>query len=890
MDELSKPAHFLIVRGNYPHRRTILAKMRHHLEGREGDSLSGVLSPVVEIYDDSRHFKGEQEIRDIDIPFLCQSDLHAAHAYFELLQRSLQRDREALQKIDSLIFDYVQERAAYFAAIPRKGSDYVVPCTCEEKYTIESVSDKGSTLLELSSRGYPVPDFSILTSSVYHLKKMQMKRQIGEAISQLESLTALKLGSANNPLILALRCAMPCYMPGVMPTYLNVGVTEETLPALIHHYGKVPAYKMALNNFRNLLYAKHTSDYKDLFPTSHFKDEELEDILKKTLDQLRRVDPDLAVDPYSQTAFLVDQSYKYYKNNLDLMLTFSKGKHHFPSVILQRMICTVRSENSRVGVMYSRHPRTGVGMQIESAKNIFGEAIMAGSVETEKTNFRDIEEIKKDFPAVYRFLPALSHLEALFQSPVTLEFATDMTPRQEFFNLLQLNPSEMTGRSAFISVMDLYQRRIIDQKRVSELIRPYHIKQIESDAIDPESFKNLSMFSSAASVLPRSAVLAQMYFSAEAALKHKKAGGKVCLCKESFEPSDTIIMGEVDAIASMTSAAIHVVTICQSYGLPALLNLEKYGVKFSGDHRLENADGQEIVQGDWVTISSRNRCIYKGTARFKPARLIRYMRGEHVELEIDEVEAFDQMAQAYRQYNELISNLKLNQILSLTEIIRLVVLEFRGETEKAKNLVNSWFDHNSDLYVDGVFQSDMGDHLKQNTVFNLLTLDRKIRFFKSALKKCMKEKRSGYSAGMFMLGRFICLPQPVTFWDSFNAQEASILLNEWLLFEKYMQILHDVGERKIRRAKEKILQEELSPLKLDSPRLKTLIPLKLSRIPLPDVKKVMPDWCDTQTLKAIDLLMQPYSNFYSYHLHWSIQELKIICAEAGIPVPSADST
>lgn len=437
--------------------------------------------------------------------------------------------------------------------------------------------------------------------------------------------------------------------------------------------------------------------------------------------------------------------------------------------------------------------------------------------------------------------------------------------------------------------MDLYQRGVIDQKRVSELIRPYHIKQIESDAIDPDSFQDLTRFSSAASVLPRTAVLAQMYFSAESALKQKKAGKKVCLCKESFEPSDTIIMGEVDAITSMTSAAIHVVTICQSYGLPALLNLEKYGVKFRGDRKLVNADGEEIAQGDWVTISSRNRCIYKGTARFKPARLIRYMRREHVELESNELEAFDQMAQAYRQYNELISNLKLNQILSLTEIIRLVVLEFRGETEKAIDLVNSWFDHNSDLYVDGVFQSDMGDHIKQNTVFNLLTLDRKIRFFKSALEKCMKEKQSGYSAGMFMLGRFISLPQPVKFWDSFSVREISLLLNEWLLFEKYMQILHDVGERKIRRAKEKILQEGLSPLKLDFPRLKTLIPLKLSRRSLQDVKTAMPDWCDPQTRKALDLLMQPFSSFYSYHFPWSIQELKNVCAEEGIPLPGPDS-
>lgn len=291
MAESINTHHHLVIRGNYPHKRTILTKMKRHLEGREEDSLKGALSPIVEIYDDSGHFRDEQEIRDIDIPFLCQSDLHAVHAYFKLLQRSLEKDQEALQKIDSLIHHYVHERAAYFAEIPRTGSDYVIPCTCEEKHSHESVSDKGATLLELSSRGYPVPDFAILTSRVYHLKRNHLKRRIEEAISQLERLTALKLGSEENPLILALRCAMPCYMPGVMPTYLNVGVTEKTLPALIRHYGKVPAYKMALNNFRNLLYVKHSSKYEDIFPTSHLRDEELDDLLEKALDLLRRVDP-----------------------------------------------------------------------------------------------------------------------------------------------------------------------------------------------------------------------------------------------------------------------------------------------------------------------------------------------------------------------------------------------------------------------------------------------------------------------------------------------------------------------------------------------------------------------------------------------------------------------
>jgi hypothetical protein len=49
-------------------------------------------------------------------------------------------------------------------------------------------------------------------------------------------------------------------------------------------------------------------------------------------------------------------------------------------------------------------------------------------------------------------------------------------------------------------------------------------------------------------------------------------------------------MQEVDAILS-PSAAIHVVTICQSFGIPALLNLERDGIALKPERCLVNADG-----------------------------------------------------------------------------------------------------------------------------------------------------------------------------------------------------------------------------------------------------------------------------------------------------------
>ncbi len=877
------------VSGNYPNQRAILSSMKERLLNERARRPTGFSPPVLELYGRGGRFLGETEIRELDLPFLCQKDFKKALDYCRLIFSARNRSAPSQQKMRRLINDYYQEWRYFFRNVPRQGDDCVVPCTSPDRYSKKITGDKGATLLSLSQQGYPVPDFVILTANVYRKKPPERQKKIETAVHDLERLTAQTLGSATYPMIFAIRCAMPSYMPGIMPTYLNAGVTENAFPALVLYYGQEAASRIFLNNLKNMLRAVDQSGFASLFLRPKAPPENLNSLLGQLFDRVKKKDPDLLQDPYYQTDFFVRQAYKYFESNLDLLTTFSKGETHFPSLILQNMICTVRNKNSQVGVLYSRHPRTGECKQIEHATNIFGEEIMAGTVETEKTNFTERAEIKADFPAVYHFSAALTGLERHFQSPVTIEFATDFTDRQEFFALLQLNRSEMTGRGAFIAVMELHKRGIIPQRRVPELIKPYQIKQIESDTIDPESFKELVHFSSGVSLLPRTAVTAQVFFTPEAALAQKKMGHKVCLCKKAFEPSDTAVMREMDAILSLTSAAIHVVTICQSYGLPGLINLEKKGITWSAGRRLVNPDGLVIREGDWVTVSSYRRALYLGKAKFKSARLLRYMKGEAVELDEAEKPAFASMARAYRAYNELIASLKLEQISSLREIIRLAILEFRGETEKAKELVNKWFDGHRTIYVKDVLRSEMGDHLKQHAVFNLLTPDRKIRFFKDALRRCVQTKKYGYSAGTFMLGRFICLRQPVRFWTSFSPSEIAVLINEWILFEKYMHLLDEIGDGKIARAKKKILEGGMKTILINTESVKTLITLKLSGVSLNEIKKEIPGWCDAQTSEAVELLQQPYSAIYPEDEPWSLQELSATCAAEQVPIPDLGS-
>jgi hypothetical protein len=376
-----------------------------------------------------------------------------------------------------------------------------------------------------------------------------------------------------------------------------------------------------------------------------------------------------------------------------------------------------------------------------------------------------------------------------------------------------------------------------------------------------------------------------VFFTGDAALRAKSQGEKVCLIKKTFLPTDSVVMREMDAIISLTSAAIHVVTICQSLGIPALLSLEKDAITLQPGGPLVNSCGIQINEGDWITISSRRRTIYQGKARFQPARLLRYMRGEAIEMDEQERAAFASIAYAYRYYQQLTRGLEVDQISTLSEVTRLVNFELRGESEEARQLVNSWFDDREKLYMEEVLKSDIGDHLGQTNVFEMLTLDRKIRFFKLALAKCFRERISGYEAGAFMLGRFLCMSYPARFWKCFTPCEIALLINEWVLFEKYMQVLHNVGERKVLLARKQILKGGLEQLSLHPGNVQSLITLKLSGASLDEAKKSLPEWSDPQSARALELLQQPYGVFYDFKLPWSLHQLEKICAEENLPLP-----
>jgi len=874
------------IRANYPNIYLLKQAVMNRLYKKKLQKLEGYLAPEVEYSLEDEVDSNEINVRFEDLYYLDQHEDVSAKEYLIKIIEARNGDKDSIKYLKKKSRQFLKSKDNIYDPINFYEDEYMVPSISKNIYKHDLISHKGVLLLELSQKGYPVPDFCILTSKTYNMSAEERRPYLHKAIEILEIMTLKKFGSQEDPLVFALRSAMPQYIPGVMPTYLNVGVTEKVHSAISRSFGEEMADRIYLHNLKTLFILLNT----DLENQDHTS---LSNNISRNIDfyyrKIQAVDEKLLTDPFYQLEFLISKAIDYYYKNQDLLYTFIGDRDHFPAIILQKMVWTIRENCSYPGVLFSRHSRTGLGVQIESVRNIFGEDIMTGMTDTEDVEYFDRAEIKYSFPEVYHFHPLLSRLEVKLRSPATIEFAAESGKKIHYFAVLQLNVSELTGRAILLSAIDLNQKKVISKKRVMELIHPYHLTQIFSERIDDDSFKELVFFSKGVSILPRSAVSAKAYFSANTALEAKKRGEKVCFCKNNFAPADTIVLGEVDAIISLTPAAIHVVTACRGYGIPAFLNLEDYNIIMT-ENKLINSQGIVINEGDWISVSSKNQKIYLGVARYTPARFKRYLSGEKFKLEPKEAKVFVNMARAYSQYQKLISSIRLEEIVDLDDLIRLIHTDLRDTPERGRSFINSWFDKHIDKYIVQILQSELGTHQNRHRLYKMLTLSRKIAFFNRVIPFCLKKNLKGFTAGSFMLGRFICIPHPVKFWKTLTYDGIVFLLNEFILFEKYHQVLNDIGERKINRARNKILDKGLGSIQVKTSDALIFMSLKLIIKDWNEIIQVINETHDPETVSLISILQKPFSNFYDYKSSWSVGELEDICKKGNLTVPDPDST
>ena len=877
------------VRSEYTSARLIYSNLKHRMEGKVFQRPPDYLAPEID-YTTAEGRLYTISVRDYDVRFLDRVTSEKALKHLNLIHLARHghgtASLELLQRAEAL-YPQISSRFVGAALVENQ---YLIPYTSTGRFTEDHISNKGAMLMDLTRRGFATPDFNLLTSSWFQLPPPERERVASEAIRNLEKLTGRRLGDPKNPLLIAMRSAMPAYIPGFMPTFLNVGLTPEMLQGLPGRYGSDAAARIRLNSRKTILEALDPESFAE------FEQERMASLTREENHLLadrieRRIearDPLLLTSARRQILFFLGKIHAYYERHLDVLRNFMGEAQHYPTVIFQRMVCSVIDRNSYAGVLYSRHPRRGLGVYLQYARTVYGEDLMTGRMSPEEKFLLNRAEARHSFPAVFHFWDRLIRLEQIYQSPVMVEF----TGVHGIFTILQVNQAELSGVGMLTALIDLHRDGTVSGSRVRQLIKPYHVRQIESDAIDPHSLKDLKPFSRGISVLPRSAVSGRLYFSGEKAkrARRERRGENIILIKNRFTPTDAVDMQRVDGICSLSPAAIHVVTTAQNLGIPALLNLEEQGVSLNEeDDALTNSQGETLREGDWVTISSRKKTLFAGRAVFAPARLLRFMSGDKVPLTSDETLYFKRIASYYSQYKGILENAEVSEFRSLKDLGHAIMYgKLKDNPDGAGDFVNRCFDLNREQLVQNLLEVTLGTHLINTAAFKVLSLDRQVSLVKGALQICRQTKQSGYQAGAFVIGSLIAPGLPAAFWKSVTPDEIARLINEWVLHKKYLDILSDVGEKRTNRARDIILSSGLQPLGIHPGMILEFIPLKLSGIDLAEVRACVGGDCDPETRLILELLEKPYSIFFDFSNRWSVNRLKALCESAGRPLPGPD--
>ena len=876
------------VRSEYTSTRLIAANIEHRLRRAVLARDPGYVAPEIDyvLCDGASH---TMTVRDSDVRYLDRVPRERAIRHVDLIHRARRGDAAAAGELARRTQTLAQSISRRFAGRTLVENAVVIPYTSSGTFSEEAISHKGSILLDLSRRGFATADFNLLSADAFLLSPADRDQAIGAVVHNLEVLTGRRLGNARDPLLIAMRSAVSEYIPGFMPTYLNVGLTPDLFPGLPARYGQDGAVRIRLNSRKTILEALDPAAYSGL--EGEFRQDltraEAERLIETTEAMIAARAPELLTDAFGQIRFFLECAYRYYTDHLDVLRNFMPRERHYPAVIFQRMVCSVIDERSYAGILYSRDPATGKGVFLQYARTVFGEDLMTGRLVPQEVRFSTRDEARPRFPAVYHFWNRLFQLEDIFRAPVMVEF----TGVHGTFTILQVNAAEMTGSAMLTAVMDLHRDGRISAERVREVIRPCHVRQIESDAIDPASIGALEPFARGVAVLPRAVVTGRLSFSAAGDLTPDRADlSRAILAKDRFTPQDAMDMQRVRGICSLSPAAIHVVTTAQNLGIPALLNLEADGVRIdAAGRRLVNAAGREIREGDWVTISSRHRTLFVGRAVFAPARLLRFMAGEPVELGEAERPRFERLAEYYREYRQILERVDASGFESIEDLGHAIRYgELRGDPVRAAEFVNRCFDVRAEALVQRLLNTTLGMHLVNVTAFALLTEDRKVRLFRLAASACARRGLSGYHAGAFVIGSLLDAHAPAAFWEHFSAQEIGFLLNEWVQHQKYLGVLDALGERRVARAREIILTAGMGDLPGLAAAAAGFLSLKLSRADLSEIARVLPAGADPQTIELVARLREPIGRLVDFDDERSVARLRSLCEAEGVPVPGAD--
>ena len=163
-------------------------------------------------------------------------------------------------------------------------------------------------------------------------------------------------------------------------------------------------------------------------------------------------------------------------------------------------------------------------------------------------------------------------------------------------------------------------------------------------------------------------------------------------------------------------------------------------------------------------------------------------------------------------------------------------------------------DANRGTLAERLFEATLGSHYINLAAYRLLTPDRRIGLLKDVLALCREKGVTGYQAGAFVIGSLVEPGAEAAFWTAFEPREIAGLLSEWLVHQKYLNVLDAVGERRVNRARSVILAQGLAAVQIHRGWAVEFEGLRSSGVDFDEVRRHVGEGYDPQTAELLDAL------------------------------------
>jgi pyruvate,orthophosphate dikinase len=305
------------------------------------------------------------------------------------------------------------------------------------------LGNKGYFLKCLRSFGYPVPPGFVVTTEffrcrsailAYDAAEEDFRRRLRNEVSHLEEQSGKRFGDPRNPLLLSVRSGSTFTMPGMMDTFLNIGINDEIVASMANQPGFAWA---AWDNYRRFLQCWGMSHgiprdpFDELMSTTkrvysaRYKRELLPEQMREVVHAYKRLLKEAAVaipwDPWKQLETAIHRVLASWRSDTATLYrqAMKIADEWGTAVVVQKMVFGNVDTEAGTGVVFTRNPRRiGPAVTLHGDYTVCaqGEDVVSGLVATcpiseeqRKTDKLPSDQtLETQFPQIYASLQKLA--------------------------------------------------------------------------------------------------------------------------------------------------------------------------------------------------------------------------------------------------------------------------------------------------------------------------------------------------------------------------------------------------------------------------------------------------------------------------------------------------